>query len=113
MTSVRYVGAGFRACTKPFVTDVCVGQALPARLWGECLHGEAACGMTIRSAANALWFARPSNRLVERFDAATALASRRGILERAAHENWLVSGGHVEGFRRVVKNGAGYELQPA
>lgn len=77
MTSVRYVGAGFRACTKPFVTDVCVGQALPARLWGECLHGEAACGMTIRSAANALWFARPSNRLVERFDAATALASER------------------------------------
>ncbi len=34
----------------------------------------------------------------------------RGILQRAAHENWLVSGGHVEGFRRVVKKGAGYEL---
>jgi type I restriction enzyme S subunit len=30
--------------------------------------------MTIRSAANALWFARPSNRPVEGFDAVTALA---------------------------------------
>jgi glyoxylase-like metal-dependent hydrolase (beta-lactamase superfamily II) len=70
-------------------------------LWGDALH------------LSDLQASDPDIGFVYDFDAATALASRRGILERAAHENWLVSGGHVEGFRRVVKKGAGYELQPA
>jgi len=70
-------------------------------LWGDALH------------LSDLQASDPDIGFVYDFDAATALASRRGILERAAHENWLVSGGHVEGFRRVMKKGAGYELQPA
>uniref|UniRef100_A0A9E8CRW7 MBL fold metallo-hydrolase n=1 Tax=Bosea sp. NBC_00436 TaxID=2969620 RepID=A0A9E8CRW7_9HYPH len=67
-------------------------------LWGDALH------------LSDLQASDPGIGFVYDFDAATAFASRRGILERAAHENWLVSGGHVEGFRRVVKKGAGYEL---
>ncbi|RYE33920.1 MAG: MBL fold metallo-hydrolase [Hyphomicrobiales bacterium] len=70
-------------------------------LWGDALH------------LSDLQASDPDIGFVYDLDAATALASRRGILERAAHENWLVSGGHVEGFRRVVRKGAGYELQPA
>lgn len=70
-------------------------------LWGDALH------------LSDLQASEPEIGFVYDFDAATALASRRGILERAAHENWLVSGGHVEGFGRVVKKGAGYEVQPA
>lgn len=77
------------------------GQDESLLLWGDALH------------LSDLQASDPEIGLVYDFDAATALASRRGILERAAHENWLVSGGHVEGFRRVVKKGAGYELQPA
>ncbi|WP_199089918.1 MBL fold metallo-hydrolase [Bosea sp. ASV33] len=67
-------------------------------LWGDALH------------LSDLQASDPDIGFVYDLDAATALASRRGILERAAHENWLVGGGHVEGFRRVVKKGAGYEL---
>lgn len=70
-------------------------------LWGDALH------------LSDLQASDPDIGFIYDFNAATALASRRGILERAAHENWLVSGGHVEGFRRVIKTGAGYELQPA
>ncbi|KRE04510.1 MBL fold metallo-hydrolase [Bosea sp. Root670] len=70
-------------------------------LWGDALH------------LSDLQASDPAIGFVYDFDAATAVASRRGILERAAHENWLVSGGHVEGFRRVVRKGTGYELQPA
>jgi glyoxylase-like metal-dependent hydrolase (beta-lactamase superfamily II) len=70
-------------------------------LWGDALH------------LSDLQASDPAIGFVYDLDAATAVASRRGILERAAHENWLVSGGHVEGFRRVSKKGAGYELQPA
>lgn len=77
------------------------GQDESLLLWGDALH------------LSDLQACDPDIGFVYDFDAATALASRRGILERAAHENWLVSGGHVEGFRRVAKKGAGYELQPA
>lgn len=70
-------------------------------LWGDALH------------LSDLQASDPDIGFVYDFDAATAFASRRGILERAAHENWLVSGGHVDGFKRVVKKGAGYELVAA
>lgn len=70
-------------------------------LWGDALH------------LSDLQAAVPEIGFVYDFDAATALASRRAILERAAREGWLVSGGHIEGFRRVIENGAGYELIPA
>lgn len=70
-------------------------------LWGDALH------------LADLQAADPDIGLVYDFDAVTALASRRDILERASRENWLVSGGHIEGFRRVIESGAGYELLPA
>ena len=70
-------------------------------LWGDALH------------LSDLQASDPDIGFVYDLDAATALASRRGILERAVGENWRVSGGHVEGVRRVVRKGAGYELQPA
>lgn len=70
-------------------------------LWGDALH------------LSDLQASDPDIGFVYDFDAATALASRRAILERAAREGWLVCGGHIEGFRRVIENGAGYELIPA
>ncbi|MDX3808419.1 AidB family quorum-quenching N-acyl homoserine lactonase [Bosea thiooxidans] len=77
------------------------GQDESLLLWGDALH------------LSDLQASEPGIGFVYDFDAATALASRRSILERAAHENWVVSGGHVEGFKRVVEKGAGYELVPA
>jgi len=70
-------------------------------LWGDGLH------------LSDLQAAEPEIGFVYDFDATTALASRRAVLKRAAREGWLVSGGHIEGFRRVVEHGAGYELIPA
>lgn len=70
-------------------------------LWGDALH------------LSDLQASDPEIGFVYDFDAATALASRRAILERAAREGWLVSGGHIKGFRRVIENGAGYQLIPA
>jgi glyoxylase-like metal-dependent hydrolase (beta-lactamase superfamily II) len=70
-------------------------------LWGDALH------------LADLQAADPDIGLVYDFDAATAVASRRAILERAAREGWLVSGGHIEGLRRIIESGAGYEMIPA
>ncbi|HEV2511101.1 AidB family quorum-quenching N-acyl homoserine lactonase [Bosea sp. (in: a-proteobacteria)] len=70
-------------------------------LWGDALH------------LSDLQATDPKIGFVYDFDAATALASRRAILERAARESWIVSGGHIESFRRVIEGSAGYELIPA
>lgn len=70
-------------------------------LWGDALH------------LSDLQASDPDIGFVYDFDAAAARASRRAILARAASEGWIVSGGHIEGFRRVVEKGAGYELVPA
>lgn len=70
-------------------------------LWGDALH------------LSDLQAADPDVGFVYDFDAAAARASRRMILARAVREGWRVSGGHVEGFRRVVESSAGYELVPA
>ncbi|WP_186419378.1 MBL fold metallo-hydrolase [Bosea sp. CS1GBMeth4] len=67
-------------------------------LWGDALH------------LSDLQASDPDIGFVYDFDAASARASRRTILARAAGEGWIVSGGHIEGFRRVAENGAGYEL---
>ncbi|MCO5091915.1 MBL fold metallo-hydrolase [Bosea sp. (in: a-proteobacteria)] len=77
------------------------GEGESLLLWGDALH------------LFDLQASDPDIGLVYDFDAATARASRRGILERSAQENWLVAGGHVEGFSRVVRKGAGYELVAA
>lgn len=70
-------------------------------LWGDALH------------LSDLQASDPDIGFVYDFDAATAVASRRAVLERATREGWIVSGGHIEGFRRVIDKGAGYELIPA
>ncbi len=70
-------------------------------LWGDAVH------------LSDLQASVPEIGFVYDFDAATALASRRAMLERAEREGWLVCGGHIEGFRRVLRKGAGYELAPA
>ncbi|CAN7395465.1 MBL fold metallo-hydrolase [Bosea sp. LjRoot90] len=70
-------------------------------LWGDALH------------LPDLQASDPDVGLVYDFDATAAVASRRAILERAAREGWLVSGGHIEGLRRVNESGPGYELLPA
>lgn len=70
-------------------------------LWGDALH------------LSDLQASDPDIGLVYDFDAATARASRRAILSRAAQEGWIVSGGHIEGFRRVTEKSTGYELIPA
>lgn len=67
-------------------------------LWGDALH------------LSDLQASDPDIGLVYDFDAMEARASRRAILERAAHAGWLVSGGHVEGFQRVVRKGQAYAL---
>jgi glyoxylase-like metal-dependent hydrolase (beta-lactamase superfamily II) len=74
------------------------GESESLLLWGDALH------------LSDLQATDPDIGFVYDFDAATAVTSRRAILERAARENWLVSGGHVEGFKRVVAKGTGYEL---
>lgn len=70
-------------------------------LWGDALH------------LSDLQASDPGIGFVYDFDPAAAVASRRAILERAARAGWLVSGGHIEGFRRVVEKGPAYELVPA
>ncbi len=48
-------------------------------------------------------------------DAALAVRTRKDMLAKAADENLLVSGMHIEfpGFARVVREGTGYRLVPA
>lgn len=77
------------------------GKEQSLLLWGDALH------------LSDLQASDPDIGLIYDFDPATALASRRSILKRAEGENWLVSGGHIDGFRRVVSKGAGFELIPA
>jgi hypothetical protein len=48
-------------------------------------------------------------------DSALAVRTRKALLSKAADENLLVAGMHIEfpGFARVVREGAGYRLVPA
>jgi len=76
----------------------------PARsllLWGDALH------------LAAFQAADPGIGLAYDLDGAMAANTRRDILARAAREGWVVSGGHIEGFRSVRQNGDGYELASA
>lgn len=74
------------------------GEGESLLLWGDAIHLA-----DLQASVPAIGF-------IYDFDPALALASRRAILARAEREGWLVSGGHIEGFRRVLRNGAGYEL---
>lgn len=46
-------------------------------------------------------------------DPAQAARSRRQALDRAARSGWIVSGGHIDGFARVERNGAVWRLAEA
>lgn len=70
-------------------------------LWGDALH------------LSDLQASEPDVGLVYDLDAAAARNSRRTILKRAEQEGWLVSGGHVDGFQRVVRKGQAYALVAA
>ena len=67
-------------------------------LWGDALH------------LGAFQAADPEIGLAYDLDGATAARTRRDILARAAREGWVVSGGHIEGFRSVRESGNSYEL---
>lgn len=75
------------------------GQA-PLLIWGDALH------------LGALQAEDPALGMVYDLDAAQAIRSRREILQRAADEDWLVAGSHVEGISRVERAGAGFRLVP-
>jgi glyoxylase-like metal-dependent hydrolase (beta-lactamase superfamily II) len=70
-------------------------------LWGDALH------------LQSLQAADPDIGLVYDLDGETAARSRRTVLDRAAGEGWLVSGGHVEGIREVRRGAGGYEIVAA
>lgn len=70
-------------------------------LWGDALH------------LSTLQAADPDVGLAYDLDGATAARTRRDILERSAGSGWVVSGGHVEGFRSVRAIASGYELLQA
>lgn len=70
-------------------------------LWGDAVHLET------------LQAADPDVGLVFDFDGAVAVATRRDILGRASDLGWIVSGGHVEGFKTVRRVGNAFELVPA
>jgi glyoxylase-like metal-dependent hydrolase (beta-lactamase superfamily II) len=70
-------------------------------LWGDAVHLET------------LQAADPEVGLVFDFDGAVAVATRRDILGRASDLGWIVSGGHVEGFKTVRRAGNAFELVPA
>ncbi|MCU4180743.1 MBL fold metallo-hydrolase [Bosea sp. BH3] len=70
-------------------------------LWGDALH------LADQQAED------PETGILYDLDAAQAVASRRDILARAADAGWVVSGGHVTGFRKVRRQGSGFALEPA
>lgn len=70
-------------------------------LWGDALH------------LSTLQATDPEVGLTYDLDGATAARTRRDILDRAARAGWVVSGGHIEGFRSVRSTGNGYELVTA
>jgi glyoxylase-like metal-dependent hydrolase (beta-lactamase superfamily II) len=70
-------------------------------LWGDAVHLET------------LQAADPDVGLVFDLDGAVAAATRRDILGRASDLGWIVSGGHVEGFKTVRRAGNAFELVPA
>ncbi len=70
-------------------------------LWGDAVH------------LSDLQAADPDVGLAYDLDGAMASRTRHAILERAARERWIVSGGHVQGFREVKIAASGYATVPA
>ena len=70
-------------------------------LWGDALH------------VSGIQAADPDFGLLYDLDPATAIATRRSILARAAAGGWVVGGGHVAGFCRVLAEGDCFRIVPA
>ncbi len=56
--------------------------------------------------------ADPDIGLVFDLDPAAAVTTRRAVLARAAARGWIVGGGHLDGFGRVVVEGSGFRILP-
>lgn len=69
-------------------------------LWGDAVHLET------------LQATDPEVGLVFDLDGAVAVTTRRDILGQASDHGWIVSGGHVEGFKTVRRVGDVFELVP-
>lgn len=76
------------------------GADPPLLLFGDLLHFEE------EQAAD------PDLGLIYDLDPAATVATRRAVLGRAAAEGWIVGGGHVRGFGRVVREGAEFRIVP-
>jgi glyoxylase-like metal-dependent hydrolase (beta-lactamase superfamily II) len=70
-------------------------------IWGDALHVED------------IQPSDPEIGVVFDLDPATAARTRRDTLTRAAEEGWIVAGGHIHGFQRATRFGAGFALSPA
>ncbi|SIQ32255.1 Glyoxylase, beta-lactamase superfamily II [Rhizobium sp. RU20A] len=70
-------------------------------LWGDVVHAEA-----LQPQDPALGFTFD-------LDPETARESRRKALALAAEEKLVISGGHIDGFRLVMRDGEGYRLVPS
>lgn len=69
-------------------------------LLGDALHLE------VEQAAD------PDFGTVYDLDPGLAAETRRAVLDRAAAEGWTVAGGHLSGFGRVARDGAGFRILP-
>ena len=70
-------------------------------IWGDALHlGDLQPG-------------DPKIGLVYDLDPEQAVRTRHAALEDAAHEGWVVAGGHITGFGRVQREPKGYRILPA
>jgi glyoxylase-like metal-dependent hydrolase (beta-lactamase superfamily II) len=81
---------------------------------GYLLHG---AGESLLIWADALHLqdaqtADPEVGLIFDIDPAEAMRTRRAMLERAAREGWMVTGGHVTGLGRVHPAGNAFEFVP-
>lgn len=70
-------------------------------LWGDTLH------------VAGLQPGDPEIGLMFDMDPAQAVLTRRAALQRASESGWIVAGGHVGGFNRVLRDGGGFRLVPA
>lgn len=108
---IRPIGAGpalsgIEAVALPGHTPGQMGYVIaddvqPLMLWGDALH------------LTALQSADPGIGVIYDADGALAVKSRRSLLQRARRENWIVSGGHVDGFMRIVGEEGAYRAVPA
>jgi glyoxylase-like metal-dependent hydrolase (beta-lactamase superfamily II) len=75
------------------------GSAESLLIWGDALH------LQDEQTAD------PETGLIYDTDPATALRTRRALLEQLATEGWVVAGSHITGFGRVQRAGAAFRFE--